>query len=140
MAISEFKGRYFFLSNFYQPSFMPSGEHLFQAAKATTTRDYIHILSAPTPGQAKDRGRNVKLRSDWEDIKDDVMADVIAIKFHEPNLRKFLLSTGTKELIEGNTWGDKYWGVDIRTGEGQNMLGQILMRHRRDLRRLAPGR
>ena len=131
--ITEFKGKHFFLSNFYTPRQMPSGEHLFQAAKATTTGDYMKVMSAPTPGQAKSLGRLIKLRDDWEDVKDDIMADVIAFKFHEPHLRSLLLQTAGQELIEGNAWGDTYWGVDLRTGRGENMLGKTLMAHRHNL-------
>ena len=36
------------------------------------------------------------------------------------------------ELIEGNTWHDTFWGVDLKTGEGENHLGKILMALRKD--------
>ena len=47
---------------------------------------------------------------------------------------KVLLDTGEEILEEGNTWHDTYWGVDLKTGEGKNMLGSILMRVRNELR------
>ncbi|MBQ6221203.1 MAG: hypothetical protein IJJ44_01130 [Solobacterium sp.] len=37
-------------------------------------------------------------------------------------------------MVEGNTWNDRCWGVDIRTGTGQNHLGIILMKIRSELR------
>ena len=50
-------------------------------------------------------------------------------------LKELLLETGDSELIEGNTWGDREWGVDLKTNEGQNKLGKILMKVRESLRR-----
>lgn len=136
MAITEFKGQYFFLSNFYIPEHCPSGEHLFQAAKATSHADYMKVLAAPTPAVAKRVGRHIELRPDWEGVKERVMAEVVAVKFHHPELRNKLIATGDHELSEGNTWGDTYWGVDLATGEGRNRLGVILMDLREDLRLL----
>ena len=43
-----------------------------------------------------------------------------------------LLNTGDAELVEGNHWGDRYWGVC--DGEGQNKLGKLLMQVRGELR------
>ena len=43
-----------------------------------------------------------------------------------------LVSTGTEELIEGNTWGDTFWGVC--NGKGANTLGQMLMIIRAQIR------
>ena len=37
-------------------------------------------------------------------------------------------------LEEGNTWHDTFWGVDAKTGEGQNHLGKILMKIREELK------
>jgi hypothetical protein len=37
-------------------------------------------------------------------------------------------------LVEGNRWGDQFWGVDLRTGLGENHLGKILMKVRDELR------
>jgi len=51
------------------------------------------------------------------------------------DLRDQLLATGDAELVEGNTWGDTYWGVDSRSGKGENMLGKILMETREFLKR-----
>ena len=53
-----------------------------------------------------------------------------------PALAAALLATGDAVLQQGNTWGDRYWGKDLRTGEGENHLGRLLM-ERRDLLRAA---
>lgn len=77
----------------------------------------------------------VELRSDWEEVKLDVMRDVVFAKFFQnPELAKRLLATGGSNLIEGNNWHDTFWGVDSETGEGQNNLGKILMEIRAELK------
>ena len=53
------------------------------------------------------------------------MKFALRCKFQVPELREKLLATGDEELIEGNWWNDKFWGVC--KGEGCNMLGLILM-------------
>ena len=62
------------------------------------------------------------------------MYEIVKEKFtqHE-DLKRRLLETGDEELQEGNNWYDTYWGVDIHTGKGLNMLGKILMRIREEL-------
>ena len=91
------------------------------------------VLTKPNPSEAKRLGRRVRLRSDWEQVKYDVMLDVVRAKFNQhPDLAQKLLATGDEELVEGNDWGDTYWGVC--NGRGKNMLGKILMRVRAELR------
>ena len=115
--IDRFDGEYFFLSNFSASPFridyilFPTMEHYFQANKADNQNDYLHIAYAPTPGEAKRLGRKIQLRPDWEKIKDSVMLTGLRKKFADPELRNLLLATGDEELIEGNYWGDTYWGV-----------------------------
>jgi predicted NAD-dependent protein-ADP-ribosyltransferase YbiA (DUF1768 family) len=56
-------------------------------------------------------------------------------KFYlDSNWCKELLSTGDQEIVEWNNWGDKYWGKDSITKEGENHLGLLLMRLRRELK------
>lgn len=138
--INEFRGRYFFLSNFYDAPVMYDGflfnnnESAFQSAKVIDKhkRDQFCNLDAST---AKRKGRHVLLRHDWEDVKDQIMYDVVRDKFTRNEiLRQKLLDTKDEELQEGNTWGDIYWGVC--NGRGKNKLGKILMRVREELRSL----
>lgn len=131
MAIDDFSGKYRFLSNFhpvdvgYEGLIYPSVEHAFQAAKTLNTGLRAAIRMAGSPGAAKKMGRAVKLRDDWEDVKIEVMAHLLERKFAHPGYRKMLLDTGNEELIEGNTWGDTFWGVC--GGKGKNNLGILLM-------------
>lgn len=127
--IFGFRGRRFFLSNFFVEADGLTGEHRFQAAKAQDDEWRVRILLAPTPSKAKYWGRVVPLRPDWDDIKHTVMADVVSEKFRDPELRLQLFTTGDAELIEANGWGDRYWGTDL-DGDGRNELGKILMAER----------
>lgn len=75
----------------------------------------------------------VHLRPDWDLIKDKVMYEVCWLKFStHPDLKEKLLATGDRELVEGNFWGDAYWGVYL--GVGENKLGKTLMKIRSELR------
>ena len=62
------------------------------------------------------------------------MFDIVYYKFiQNPKLAEQLVATGDEELIEGNDWNDRYWGVC--RGVGQNKLGQTLQRIRSELRK-----
>jgi len=39
------------------------------------------------------------------------MRAVLAAKFSDPDLRARLVATGSAELVEENTWGDRFWAV-----------------------------
>ena len=142
--INKFEGEYNFLSNFYPSQITidsvtyPTVEHAFQAAKTRSFLERIRISKLDTPGKAKSAGRKVELRSDWEKIKDQVMYNCLKEKFKIKELKEKLLATGNEELIEGTTWHDNYWGncscEKCKNIEGKNMLGNILMRVREELR------
>lgn len=133
--ISKFDGAYRFLSNFYEAPVtyrgyqFPNNEAAFQAAKCPERMAEFCDLN---PSAAKRLGRRVQLRPEWESIKDDVMYTVCKAKFlQNVDLLNKLLDTGDAELIEGNTWGDKVWGVC--NGVGENNLGKTLMHIRNEL-------
>lgn len=136
--IASFQGEYRFLSNFY-PSEVeldgmvyPTIEHAFQAAKTLNLDMRESIRQASTPGKAKRLGRIAPLRADWLGVRLDVKYGLVKQKFSKEPLRTKLLNTGDAELIEGNWWGDTFWGVCM--GKGENNLGKILMRVREELR------
>jgi ribA/ribD-fused uncharacterized protein len=84
------------------------------------------LIECFDPYRAKKLGREISVVQDWDKKKFQIMEALVRIKFLDnPELRIMLKSTGDAILVEGNTWGDKYWGVC--KGEGLNMLGQILM-------------
>lgn len=132
MAITAFKGKYRFLSNFYDAPFSyelaawPTSEHAYQAAKTFDKDQKTSIQLCATPGAAKRLGKMVTRRSDWEEIKVRVMGEILKAKFDQNDyLKRQLTATGTEDLVEGNTWGDVFWGMC--KGEGQNNLGKLLM-------------
>jgi ribA/ribD-fused uncharacterized protein len=137
MKIESFKGYFRFLSNFwlaeveFEETTYPCVENAYQAAK-TLDLETRKLFLGLTPGQAKAKGRSLEIRPDWESIKIPVMTQLVRSKFQHPILKKQLLDTGDFELIEGNTWGDTFWGVC--NGKGENNLGKILMKIREEYR------
>ena len=137
-GIMEFRGEYAFLSNFYahpvqwQGRNWKTSEHAYQAAKTLIPEEIETIFQAATPGKAKRLGQAITLRGDWEEVKVGMMHSILEAKFSNPELEERLLSTRNLKLFEGNYWGDTFWGVDIRTMKGKNMLGKILMQIRED--------
>lgn len=111
----------------------PSAEHLFQAMKTLDFAEQEMVLNAATPGKAKRFGQHVTARLDWEMIKIDIMYQIVLAKFSQnKRCKQDLLDTGDMELIEGNKWGDTFWGVC--NGKGRNELGKILMKVRDELK------
>lgn len=140
--INIFDGDYAFLSNFYESPFeyqgivFPTMEHWFQAWKTKDPEEFAAIVAAGTPGKAKRLGRHCTLRTDWEQVKTDVMMNGLHLKFQNPVLMDKLLATGDKVLIEGNTWHDQTWGCcfcEKCGGQGKNLLGQLLMELRDEI-------
>lgn len=136
--ISSFSGDNHFLSNFHPSSVMmdgcqyPTVEHAYQAAKTIDPEEREIIRSAPTPGMAKKLGKHANIRPDWDEIKVSVMGELLWQKFNDhPDLRTRLLGTGHASLVEGNWWGDTFWGVC--RGTGKNWLGRLLMEIRHTL-------
>lgn len=136
--ISKFDGKYKFLSNFYRCPIsyrgmvFSSAESAFQSQKSA---NWVRMMKFQelNPYEAKKLGGRIRIRPDWDDIRDFVMYEVVKAKFSQNfELREKLLATGVDYLEEGNIWGDKYWGRC--NGIGKNKLGHILMRVREELR------
>lgn len=135
--VNCFSGEYRFLSNFWPARVIfdgleyPTVENAYQAAKMLDSFDRKLFLSIP-PETAKRLGKRLMIRPDWDSIKVNIMEDLVYKKFSIPELGERLLGTGDDELVEGNTWGDVFWGVC--RGQGENHLGKILMAVRSKLR------
>lgn len=143
--IDRFKDEYAFLSNFYPlPQPIPYGalftdkqlqsysfttaEHAYVAAKTTVLKERALITTLPHPGQAKIYGRKITLRDNWDQVKRSYMWEILSLKFKlNPSLKAQLLETGDVMLVEGNWHRDRYWGVSIPDGQGENHLGKLLM-------------
>lgn len=134
--INSFKGEYHFLSNFFPCEVLHRGitfisaEHAFQAAKTFSDQERMWVAAAPTPGNAKYRGRQVTMREDWDAVKIREMFVIVENKFSQPYLMQALLDTGDQPLIEGNYWHDQFWGDCLCpqhvNSDGKNYLGRIL--------------
>lgn len=138
--INNFRGKNYFLSNFYNAPVTYDGcnylnnEAAFQSAKLKD-KGLRNCFSNLQPNDAKKLGRKIELREDWESIKFGVMREVIRCKFNQnPDLVKKLIGTGNEELIEGNTWHDNTYGncscEKCKNIVGKNVLGKILMEER----------
>lgn len=141
-VIEKFSGANRFLSNFWpcevelDAEVYRTVEHAYQAAKTLDLQARAYIRQQPTPGRAKKLGREVEQRPNWEDMKVAVMRMLLRQKFQDPVLRAKLLGTGDCGLMEGNNWGDRFWGVC--RGKGENWLGVLLMQVREEIRGVQP--
>lgn len=133
------KSEHGYMSNFYPSKIFVFGrwwknvEAPYQAAK-TEDSDEIHaIWIASTAREARNLGQKVKMRSDWDQVKYDVMKECVMAKFSQNNdLKNKLLSTANEDLMEDSPI-DWYWGCGS-DGTGQNNLGKVLMEVRALLR------
>lgn len=141
--IAQFQGIYRFLSNFWYVDIVYCSvlyrtvEHFYQAMKTLVHAERIAISQARTPGIAKKMASpngyvmpdgtlfKISLRPDWKNIMNDVMLFGLRKKYTCPDLAQKLIDTYPHHIQEGNYWGDEYWGVNLRTGVGENHLGDL---------------
>ena len=135
------KGKYGEFSNFalypikLKGKIWKTTEHYFQAQKFVGTEHENKIRKAPSPMKAAELGRTrkVRIRQNWDNIKDNVMYEALKAKFTQhTDLKEILLNTDEKILIE-HTENDSYWG-DGGNGKGKNKLGKLLMKVRVELK------
>lgn len=127
-----------YMGNFYRARMFIYGrwwnwvEAPYQAEKSLDRAEQDLIWQVQKPMEARDLGQKVKMREGWDLIKDMVMYDCVMAKFlQHKDIRDQLIATGDEELIEDSPV-DWYWGCG-KDGTGQNHLGQILMRVRKEL-------
>jgi len=107
------------------------------AEKCGDPEDRTAFTELDGPG-ARQLGRSIQVRPDWEDLKLQAMRGAVAEKFGQnPELAAKLIATGDTKLVEYNTWDDRFWGVC--QGTGLNWLGRILMEQREALLRSTAG-
>lgn len=144
--ITSFRGKYAFLSNFYSCSITYNGlafgstEAAFQAQKTLNLEERAKFTQYDA-STAKKKGKELKenglVRKDWGKVKVQIMAELLIIKFANPELKSKLLETNDEELVEGNWWHDNFWGVctcdecTIKHAKIiKNQLGSLLMKVR----------
>ncbi|MCC7246955.1 MAG: NADAR family protein [Saprospiraceae bacterium] len=138
--IEHFRDEHRWLSNFYPCIILfrgkryPSVEYAYMSAKSDD-KSWKRMCADTRvkQGEIKKKSRHLTLVANWDDIKVDVMRTCLELKFAQEPFKTWLLETGEIHLQEGNTWGDTFWGVDETTGEGQNMLGQLIMEIRQQI-------
>ena len=138
-SIGSFSGKNRWLSNFWPCEVyldelkFRSVEAGYVAAKTTDLDVRKYVQSLDSSGKCKAFGKIMTLRSDWKEIRLSIMENLLRQKFSQgTDLAEKLLETYPKELIEGNTWNDTFWGVCNNVGK--NHLGKLLMKIRRELR------
>ena len=147
---------YYELSTSYEAPFVIDGEiwssveHYVQAKKFVDSKgaDTEHVMSvrvAESPEKAIKMGTaHHPVRSDWEEVKDEVMFKALIAKFTQhKDLYDVLMDTDDAlivahaerdfYLIGEHTERDIYW-VDGEDGRGKSMLGELLMRLRNQFR------
>ena len=137
--ILKFKGPYAFLSNFYpavvevSDLIYPSVEHAYQAAKFDDFYLKVRIAGLYTAGDAKKFAREFsdKINPLFFENRLLTMEMYLRQKFNIDPCKQLLIDTYPREIIEGNTWGDTFWGVC--DGVGENNLGKLLMKIREEL-------
>lgn len=135
-----------------QRSIWYSSEHLYQASKypkdleicpksrpdcnAPNVRQRIKKTKSPLWAKKTQKCALPYVRSDWNDIKFDVMYWVVALKVQQhPTFVDVLKSTGDKVIVERSS-KDREWGAVLDPDgllRGKNYLGQILLMIRDNL-------
>ncbi|MBQ2086400.1 MAG: NADAR family protein [Oscillospiraceae bacterium] len=142
-------------SNFYPCEFEYAGQHytsseqfmMAQKALAFWDIEMVNCIHETNdPKEAKALGKKVKNYDDavWSAIRPQIVRRGVRAKFQQnEDLRKILLETGDRILVEASPYDD-LWGIKMAAGnaqiedpsnwKGQNLLGKVLMKVRADLR------
>lgn len=123
-----------YLSNFYPCTVYYEGlvygssESAYQSQKCLNPDDRLKfsmVGSWSDPAISQQKGNEVPIVPNWDDIKLAVMYDVVLNKFlQHPDLAIRLMRLEGKHIVEENRHGDTYWGKV--NGAGENHLGIIL--------------
>ena len=137
-----YEDKYYLFSNFsahtvtYHGQLYPTSEHAYQAAKFESGEIRKAIMRAQSPLEAKHLANDVyreQRRSDWDDVKVDVMYQIVKAKLlQQTEVRDALMETLDEEIIE-NSPIDYFWGCG-EDGTGENQLGKVWMKLRKELR------
>jgi hypothetical protein len=145
--IGGFVAEYRWLSNYFpcrvewEGRVYGSSEAAYHSGKYPAADRDVFTRLDPDPARKLSRVKPYDTAA-WEARKVRTMREVLWAKFSQnPELAQKLLATGDRYLEETNWWGEKIWGV--YQGEGQNLLGIILMDARARLAKesaAAPGK
>lgn len=129
----NFRDKYWFLSNMFEtlvPLVIDGTSYNFRNAEAAFQAQKNPSLAAQFANlngfEAKKLGRRIPITvPNWNNYRDIAMRNAVSAKFNNNVNLMNQLKNITEEIVEDNTWGDKYWGRS--NGIGENKLGQILM-------------
>lgn len=106
------------------------------------------IMEQTSPRLQKALGREVRGfdKETWDDRSEDIVTDILVSKFTStPSLKKYILDTGDKVLVEASPY-DTVWGIGLKmdhpdaqdesTWRGENRLGNALMKAREIIREI----
>jgi ribA/ribD-fused uncharacterized protein len=149
--ITQFRGEFSWLSNFYpvdvilhpedldEPIIFPSVENAYQAGKCFNTKDMFNFVDI-TPAEAKKLNRLKKYKmiqfkntTDFELFKLELMYNLLIQKYNKEPFKSLLIATGDSYIQEGNLWGDMFFGYCLKTNQGKNHLGHLIMKIRETL-------
>ena len=136
--ITEFRGEFSWLSNFfpikieYDEIVYPSVENAYQAGKLINKKDREMFIDI-TPGKAKKLWRNYPTYNLTEEFRLNLMYQLLSIKFNQEPFKSLLIATDNCNIIEKNYWGDMFFGYCLKTNQGKNHLGQMIMNIREKL-------
>lgn len=138
--IKQFTGDYHWLSNFARCEInlndkkYPSVENAYQSEKSEDP-EWKELCQTNTPSSVKRESKKLKINvEEWDKRKMEVMKECIWQKFEQEPFKTLLLITYDDHIQEGNRWGDEFWGINLKTGNGQNNLGKLIMKKRSELR------
>jgi len=135
-----YEQEFYVLSNFsafaieYDGMVFPTSEHFYHWHKFLDANIRDKILKARSAHDAYQLAQQFKVmrRADWDEVKVDIMRDILFRKVKQHNyVRTKLLQTGDRLLIE-DSWRDDYWGWGPNK-DGLNMLGKLWMEVRAEL-------
>lgn len=96
----------------------PSVEHYVLAHQFTDSSLRECIRTCRTLTEIRKMIRKKPIRSDWEQVRDDIMRKALEEKFKDPEMRVYLIHTVGFQI---HCKGDPYWG------ETRNRRGELLM-------------
>jgi len=117
----------------------PNVEQAYQASKNNSKQWRSYCAAVKYPQTTKKLAhRDVLIyRADWDDkLRVKIMRSLLMQKFSQELYRQRLLLTETAHLEDGNFYGGYFWGTDIKTRKGKNILGELLMDIRNELRKV----
>ena len=142
-TVVRFRGEHFYLSNMYRLETpyitpygnLPTAEHMYQYAKSKDEKWRKLVVATWNPYTIRKLSRDkdiCELRDDWDDVKVDVMVKVLDYKYSDsnPTWMGWLMELDGWTIEEGNYHNDLFWGKCLKTGDGENNLGKLIMARR----------